>query len=335
MKNILIVKIGAIGDVVMCLPLITEIRKKYPEAKITWLCGKQVLPLLERVEGIDDFVVTDETRLLKGPLPLRILEIIRVWKQLLFRQFDLRLYFYKSPLYRVLCLPAFFKETRGFGKMNSGPVLPVTGRHHSLEYIQAFLQKSGAYMLQPEYPVFKNLPPLHKRRSGEPAKIVLACGGARNLLQNNDVRRWPLEHYHKLGSELIAAGHTLVLTGGPGDLWVKEAFADVPHEDLIGKLSLTGFIDFLAGADLLITHDSGPLHLADLAGCPVLGLFGPTRPADFRSLQEKSKHIWGGAGLSCRPCYDGKDYGVCSSNDCLKSVGPEEVFKLASSMLEG
>lgn len=334
MKSILIVKIGAIGDVVMALPLITEIRKKHPQAKITWLCGKQVLAMLERVEGIDELIPIDENKLLKSSIPIRILEIFRIWSRLILRRFDCQLYFYKSAFYRILTLPVIFKETRGFRGKPTGSRVPVQGRHHSTEYIRAFLEAGGPDNFQPQYPKVRSIPE-RSANSNPQQRIVFACGGAKNILQNNDLRRWPLTHYENLAARIAAAGHEIVLTGGPGDTWVRDGFGQIPHTDLIGKLSLNEFIDFLATADLLITHDSGPLHLADLAACPVLGLFGPTRPADFRSLQPASQFIWGGEFLSCRPCYDGKDYGRCSSNECLRSITPEEVFQKMQEMLQG
>jgi heptosyltransferase-2 len=332
LKKILILKIGAIGDVVMSLPLIPEIRKTHPDARITWLCGKQVKPMLERVEGIDELIEVDEHKAL-NPSPLkRIPEILRIWNKLAMQHFDLQLYFYRSPLYRILTLPVRFGETRGFGDSKCGSRLPVIGRHHSMEYIRAFRGQGGPDEISPEYPVFRGL----NRRSepGRPRQIVFACGGARNILQNNDLRRWPLESYRKLAEMAIDAGHQVILSGGPSDSWVKDGFHGLPCQDMIGKLNLNGFIDFLATADLLVTHDSGPLHLADLAQCPVLGLFGPTRPSDFRSLQEKSRFIWGGEQLCCRPCYDGKDYGNCTDNQCLKSIGPAEVFQRLQEMLK-
>ena len=316
----------------MALPLITEIRKSQPDAHITWLCGKQVLPLLERVGGINRLIAVDEQKLLNRGAFSRILEILRVWQLLGLRKYGLLLYYYRSPLYRILIWPLSFYETRGFRDRKTGSLLPVQGRHHSVEYIRAFTGNPGPEEINPVYPSFKIITGA-AQKSGVQKKIVLACGGARNLLQNNDLRRWPLAHYRSLAGKILEAGHEIVLTGGPGDAWVRESFSDLPHTDLIGKLSLTGFIDFLATADLLVTHDSGPLHLADLARCPVLGLFGPTRPADFRSLQENSEFIWGGEHLSCRPCYDGKDYGNCLSNDCLKSVSPDQVFSRLLAML--
>ena len=333
MKKILIVKIGAIGDVVMALPLIKDIRDREPEAHITWLCGKQVLPLLERVEGIDRLMVVDEKRLLNQGLLNRILAILHIWKQLAFKSFDLRLYFYRSPLYQILTLPGLFRETRGFRDRKTGSRLPVQGRHHSVEYIRAWRGMGGPDEITPEYPVYQRNPDAASQKTIPGKRIVLACGGARNILQNNDLRRWPLENYRLLAEKIHGIGCEIVLTGAPGDAWVRDGFSSIPHTDLIGKLSLNEFIDYLSGSTLLITHDSGPLHLADLAGCPVLGLFGPTRPADFRSLNPASAFIWGGEHLSCRPCYDGKDYGSCQSNECLKSISAEQVFLKFQEML--
>ena len=332
MKHILILKIGAIGDVVMTLPLITEIRKKKPEARITWLCGKQVLPILEKVEGIDTLIAVDETRLLKKSILYKFLEILRVWTRIAFRSYDLQLYFYHSPLYRILTFPVFFKETRGFRDKKTGSRLPVSGRHHSGEYIRAFLGEDGPVQINPVYPPMDLTRPATNRQ-GTQKKIVLACGGARNILQNNDVRRWPLAHYRSLAEKILNAGYEIILTGAVGDNWVKKGFEGIPCTDLIGKQNLIDLLETLSDADLLITHDSGPLHLADLVNCPVLGLFGPTRPADFRSLQQQSTFIWGGEHLSCRPCYDGKDYGNCSSNECLKSIAPDHVFSRMLEML--
>jgi heptosyltransferase-2 len=296
------------------------------------LCGKQVLPILQKVDGIDDLVAVDETRLLKKGILHKCLEILRIWMKVAFRSYDLQLYFYHSPLYRILTLPAFFKETRGFRDKKTGSRLPVPGRHHSVEYIRAFLGKGGAVEINPVYP------PMQLIRSGNrqqlaKKKIILACGGAKNILQNNDVRRWPLAHYRSLAEKILDTGYEIILTGASGDSWVKKGFEGIPYTDLIGKQNLIELLETLSRADLLVTHDSGPLHLADLVNCPVLGLFGPTRPTDFRSLQENSTFIWGGEHLSCRPCYDGKDYGNCSSNECLKSIAPDRVFSRLQEML--
>jgi heptosyltransferase-2 len=330
--RILIIKTGAIGDVVMCMPVVTAIRNRWPDARITWLCGKQVLPLLERVEGIDERIAVDEAVLLKGSVPERVREIMRVWRRLAGRPFDIGLYYYFSRLYKILTLTARVAEWRSFEKTGGGRLNPVPGQHHSVAYVQTLLQEEGPLEGMPQYPSYRKSPSAIPEKG--PLRVALACGGAKNLLRNDDLRRWPAESYRELGMLISAAGHRLILTGGPGDTWVREAFGGMDFEDHIGRHDLVGFVDLLAGCNLLITHDSGPLHLADLAACPVLGLFGPTMPAEKTSLQPRSAWIWGGENLGCRPCYDGRTYARCQTNLCLRSVSAEEVWKKAQTMLE-
>jgi heptosyltransferase II len=331
--NILIVKIGAIGDVVMALPVVPEIRNKHPKARITWLCGQQVEPLLKNISGIDRLISIEEKGLFSQGFSGKLKTIGSVWRKLAGETFDLVLYYYHSPLYKVLFFPARIREMRGFGALGQGNQLPVPGRHHSLEYIQAFSGQEGPYAFRPAYPEYRH-PPGPAYLSPSPGKkiVALSCGGAKNILRDDDLRRWPIDHYRKLAELLLAQGIEVVLTGSAGDKWILPHFEGLPVQDWTGKLPLVEFVRFLKECDLLVTHDSGPLHLADLAPCPVLGLFGPTVPHEKISLQPGSAYLWGGKDLACRPCYE--EYGRCSANRCLGEVSPEAVFQKALAMLE-
>jgi len=334
--NILIVKIGAIGDVVMCLPLVSHIRKKHPDARISWLCGSQVAGLLRQFSEIDEVIEVDEKRLITGSIPARIATVFKVWSQISFRTYDKVLYFYFSNLYKLLILPVFSRQLDRFEKNPSKRQNPIPGRHHSWEYIQTFEQSEGPFTFSLSYPQFQYENPSHRhfraKLTGRKV-IALSCGGAKNILRDDDLRRWPVEQYRELAVLLMQDGYEIILTGAPSDAWVKEYFKGLDCHDFIGEGGLNDFISLLKTVDLLITHDSGPLHLADLANCPVLGLFGPTIPMEKASLQTKSAWIWGGEHLHCRPCYDGRNYEKCSSNVCLKSVSPHLVFEKVKLML--
>jgi ADP-heptose:LPS heptosyltransferase len=65
-RSVLIVKLAAIGDVAMALPMIAALRSNAPETRITWLCGRIAAPLVRCVDGVEDVVVTDETAVLAG-----------------------------------------------------------------------------------------------------------------------------------------------------------------------------------------------------------------------------------------------------------------------------
>jgi len=133
---------------------------------------------------------------------------------------------------------------------------------------------------------------------------------------------------------LLNKGVQVVLTGSSSDIWVRDFFKGLAVIDLIGKLSLPDLVAVYGCCDLVITHDSGPLHLAALAGAPVLGLFGPTNPHEKLSLNGRNRVLWGGDDLACRPCYDGKEYANCPRNLCMHDISVERVNREALQLLE-
>ena len=323
--KILIVKIAAIGDVVMALPLLTHIRSRYPQGHITWICGKQVRPLLNATGLVDRLISIDESSLYKGSAFRRFWSVLRVWFQIAGGSYDLCITGHPDPRYRWISFPIFCKERRFFDRLD-GRSNPVPGRYHANEYFRLL---TGMEISENTAPVFPKLVlPLARKLADRPV-VAISPGGAKNALSDDALRRWPIDSYAQLAEKLSALPVEIALTGGESDSWVKSYFRAIPHIDMIGKLDLLDFIAFLKHCNLLITHDSGPLHLAKLAGCPVIALFGPTMPSEKVSPGEKIKVLWGGERLPCRPCYDGKAYANCKNNLCLRSISSETVFNEA------
>jgi heptosyltransferase-2 len=151
-------------------------------------------------------------------------------------------------------------------------------------------------------------------------------GGARNLMRDNPLRRWPLRHYGALARLAADAGWRVWLGGSAGDVWVRGEFEGLPHVDLLGRTDLPQTLALCARADAVVTHDSGPSHLAQASGSRVLTLFGPTLPSNFMDPAAPARALWGGVGLACRPCYDGLDFAACPDNVCLSSLTPGDVL---------
>ena len=333
--RVLIVKIGAVGDVIMAMSMLEPLYRKDPNARITWVCGKAVEPLLRATGRVQELIPVDEARLLKGSAPQKILALLSVWVRLLGRHFDLVLTGHSDPRYRWLGLACRAGERRSFKPVEE-KAFPVPGRYHGHEYARLARGGEAPYepagnglVLQPHLPAEIQAA---LTKAGGPL-VALAPGGARNVMRDDALRRWPLDHYVRLASSLIGEGMSVVLTGAPSDEWARKPFEGLPVIDLVGKTSLTDLAALYGACRLLITHDSGPLHLAILAGTPTLSLFGPTRPEEKVPSNPKNRVIWGGEQLACRPCYDGKNYAVCSSNDCLKTVTPEMVLGEALGMI--
>ena len=103
--------------------------------------------------------------------------------------------------------------------------------------------------------------------------------------------------------------------------------------DCIGGTTLPQFISLADTCSLVVSHDTGPLHLAGLSHAPVLALFGPTDPGSFLPRRPGVRVLWGGEDLACRPCYDGRDFAPCESNGCMQAITVAAVLGTMDDML--
>ncbi len=122
--------------------------------------------------------------------------------------------------------------------------------------------------------------------------------------------------------------------GDRHDLWVNRHFEGLAITNLIGSLSLRETVSALRGTDVVVSHDTGPMHLARLVRTPCVALFGPTAPVQFVREGACTIVIWGGRELACRPCYDGRNFAACSENRCMTSISVDEVFDATLRLLE-
>jgi heptosyltransferase-2 len=150
---------------------------------------------------------------------------------------------------------------------------------------------------------------------------------AQSRLPQHALRRWPIESFVALARQLLDRGWEVLLLGGPEDGWVRPYFQDLVVTDCIGTLSLPEVITVCDSCDAVISHDTGPLHLAGLSRACLVGIFGPTDPATRVPRRPFSSGIWGGQGFACRPCYDGRDFAPCRFNGCMHQVTPELVLR--------
>jgi len=324
-RSVLIVKLAAIGDVVMALPMITALRAQDAATHITWLCGATAAPLLARVDGIDELVAVDDVAVLTGGRAAKAQAVMTGWSALAGRRFDLVLTAHSDPRYRMLAARVRARERRWLGERGPRPRL-VAGRHHGDEYVRLVTEVDdrGAVRYPPPR-LSAELDPEVARRIGPGRPLVaLAPGGARNPARDNPLRRWPVERYVAL-AKLLAGRHSVALTGAADDAWIRPAFAGTDVIDLVGITSLPGLAALYARCAAVVTHDSGPLHVARLVDAPVVALFGPTLPASVMRETPRATALWPGASLPCAPCYDGREFAACESNRCLQLITPEAV----------
>ena len=336
MPRILVVRLAALGDVVMASAVLQRIRAELPGAHVTWLCGEAAAAIVRLFEGVDEVLTVDDARIFRGNALVRGLEIGRLWARLARRRFDRVLLGHPDPRYRAL-VPVRRRKVHAFRRGPHNP-MPLPGRFAGDEFAR-LLDPSGSHdgPIVGHWPIADVRPRLPRERvlPSSPAGglIGLVPGGARNILRDDALRRWPVERYAALARTLLAAGHRVVLIGDAGDAWVRPHFEGLAVLDRLGALSLTGTLAALRDCDLVVAHDTGPMHLARLVRAPTIALFGPTNPRERLVEDGLTFPLWGGADLACRPCYDGRSYAACRSNVCIQEITAEAVARLAEKIL--
>ncbi|EQC52714.1 heptosyltransferase [Bacteriovorax sp. DB6_IX] len=315
--NLLFVKIGAIGDVIMALSCLNDLKKSDPDIRITWVVGKIAEPFVKSVNLVDEYIVIDDRKLLKGSLVQKVSVLFDIWIKLGFKKFNKICIGHTDKRYKII-VPFFFcKKIDLF--------YPLKNIHHSTQYLKLLADKDISLEETVEFNIESS-----KNFKLPSDYIVLSPGGASNLLRDDNLRRWPIKNYVELAKKLLDLNRNVVIVGGPGDTWVTEYFDGLNVYNLVAETTLGDLYNICRGSKVTITHDSGQLHIANAAESRVIALFGPTEPSEkvlFRNSE--SLYLWRGNKLQCSPCYDGKNYSsTCEENICLKDISPDEVFSL-------
>ncbi len=334
--KILIFKLGAIGDVVMASSLITAIDEKYPGAEITWVCGKIVEPLVSSFGRVNKIYSIDEKKLYHGSFLKKFTTIFNLWKYLAGKRFHIVLNCYRDRRYKILLLPVSTGIYKDFGSSNEENFL-LAGRYHSDEYSRMILGNNDWQLQNSRLPRIK----LSAQNRAEELlgntkspRVILAPGGSKNILRNDDLRRWDITNYVELAKKLIAGGNKIILVGADSDSWVVQEFSGLPFINLISKTDLLDLIDIFNNSEILVTHDTGILHLAKLSSIKIVALFGPVNPKERIGINENAEILWGGAKLPCSPCYNGKTFAECSNNICMQNISVESVIERIKNFLK-
>jgi len=259
-----------LGDVAMALPLLRALRASRPDAEITLLAKSHFVPLLE------SWAVADRV----CALPSRGIGYFFHFWQLRIEFPDTWLLFTNS--FRG-DLEAWLSGCRQrFGIVRAGKSRPLLSHayrvpvdfderaHHQLELWENFLRHFGLNAA-PDRAPFLN--PRFAASVDRP--IGLICGS-----ENNPDKRWPIACWRELVEAFPQERFVLFGTAAdePITAGVAAGFAPARVENLAGRTGLTAFADRLRGCRLLVTNDTGGMHLANALGVPLLALFGPTNP---------------------------------------------------------
>ena len=280
-SSICLLRLSALGDVTHVLPLVATLREAWPGVALTWVIGKGEQRLLDGLPGVE-FVVYDKKTGLAGMRALR--------RALAGRRFDALLQMQVAA--RANLLSAFIPARRriGYDRARSKDLhglfvnerIPDRPGIHVLDAIGSFCEPLGLRQTQVRWdmPVPADAHDWARTQwpdDGRPALLISPC--------SSHVRRnWYPDRYAAVADHAAARGWRVVLCGGRSQLERDTADAIVaamqaPALDLVGKDTLKQLPALLARAALVMTPDSGPMHIANAMGTKVLGLHAASNPA--------------------------------------------------------
>ena len=335
-EKFLIIRLAGVGDVVMASTLARRLRAHSPTAHIAWLCGTTAAPLVGQFQDVDEVIAVDERRLLVGDSVSRLQVLVPLWRRLRASRFTRVFLLHADIRYRVLTVPLAGVPVVSQSRRDAHVAMnPIPGRYLGDEFARLMdgLAHRGPIVGHYALGALRGVVRAGHNGSTHVPRIAMVPGGARNVLRESALKRWPVGHYVGLARALVDAGCEVVLLGNSDDSWVRGEFSAVPVTDMIGRTTIPEMLQVLANCDLVVSHDTGPMHLARLVGAPLVALFGPTMPAQFVVADDSTTVLWGGEHLACRPCYDGREFADCRDNQCISSISVDVVFRTVLTML--
>ena len=345
-RKILIVNLTRFGDLLQTGPTIAGLKAQAPDSQITVVAERNFADVCEGLPGIDRIWPMDLDalgRLLLQPTTDGLTSAYGVMADeiaaLRAEGFDLALNYSSSRMSAILLRLIGVPDTRGWTATADG--FRVIAQPWSQLFSSACLnrrqapfnlvdyyQRAAGVTAGPRRLQFDVPPAAHAR--AEAALVAAGWDGVRPLIgfqlgASRAVRRWPLAHFQAVGRALEAQlGATIVLCGGRGE----RAFADEIRAglgthviDACGRTSIAELGGLLARCDVLLTSDTGPMHMAVAVGTPVVALFfGPALPADTAPYAADQLCLH--APVPCAPC----DHNVtCLDPFCRDVLEPAAV----------
>lgn len=353
-RRILIVRVDLIGDVVLSLPAVRALRRAYPDAEIDTLTLRSTAGILDGEHEDIARVLTFDPGAFRRPSgllrPQTWRDALALLRELRGARYDLAVSVsgdIGSILTRLSGAPrrvGYADEAYGSFLTDELPGGRYQRRQHEVRYVLALAERAGG-LVEPEDELLglRVVPEAAQRVSAmlEDARARLKRRGPTIALhtgaRNGQAKRWPPEHFAALAERLVSDLDALVvLVGGPTEQDIAQAIVARMHTQalsLVGKTSLPELAALLDMCDLLITGDSGPMHIACAVRTPVVALHGPTDPGLSGPTDPNALILW--RRLWCAPCYDASATAECRFGNpvCMKSLGPDLVFAAARRQL--
>lgn len=338
-KNILIVKLSAIGDVIHALPIGHALKQLYPQSRITWIVEKPAYDLLTNNPYIDEIMIFEKAK-------------YKSFYGLLHHSHELSGILHSKHFDLAIDLQGLFKSAaiswlsganerlvycnaRELSDWVGKRVCGEFSDRHIVDRYLDVVRHLGGNIQEPDFTIKitneeAQLSHTIATKAGfdlNQAYVVLAPG------TNWPNKCWPLPHFSTLSNKLTAMNVIPVIVGGPGDQRLAaeiSANTTIPPVDLTGKTSLKQLAYIIQQAKAFVGGDTGPMHLAAALKTPTVAMFGPTDvnrngPYGKNNIVLTVEH-------DCQGCWKRS----CPLNkECLENITPDKVCEAVELLICG
>lgn len=302
-KNILIVRTDRIGDVVLTVPAIKALREAYPKAGISILVAPATRDLVDGNVCLDEVIVDDRKNEHKGLIGF--LKLIKLIHQ---RHFDCAIVLHTKKRTNLTCFLAGIPVRIGyknnkFGFLLNRPVVDIRhlGEHHEAEYCLDVLKELGiesddlSLYLPVSEEALQWVDQFRREQGiGENDRLIAIHPGA-----SDPAKRWPEQRFAQLIDILTDRHSAKIVIIGTSDVHdIAQKISSLSNSDVIdmtGKTTVGQLAGLLTRCDLLVSNDSGPVHIAAGVGTSVVSIFTRNQPGinpqRWRPLGEQSKVV--------------------------------------------
>lgn len=321
-QRIIVIDLLYLGDLMFATPFFKELRKNFPKARIDLIVNSAFHSIMEDNTNLDNVYAYNKQWTLK--------QSIEFAKQIRKNNYDLGINIHgswRSAIILRLINPTY---TIGYGKKGQLFLNRRLAQPHNQHMVDVYLNLLKEMNLRAE----PSLPYLELKKSvqdeidkkliqwginPEEKLIALNAGGTW------PTKRWTVNGFAQLADILNRKYGKVIFVGSAGDLSLVEAIVDLMETKPViatGKTTLPELAALLARCDLVISNDSGPVHVAAAVGTPTITIFGPSDDLKYRPLGENHKIVK--TTIECRPC--GKHQCPLSHHRCMTEIKVDDII---------
>ncbi len=345
--KILIVKLHALGDLVIATPAIRRLREGFPKARIDLLTTNWTAPAIVGNPHVDKLITVDNG-LFFAPGLTTAVPTLKLIKRIRRERYDAAVLFHQHEMIDRFVAACGIRMRFRFSDNNDARSVNLDEKRHSADtaYELAEMAVAGLGGESTSEPEFNNLKyewhvSDEEREIADntiqfydlkhKAFIVIFPGGGVNPNNQAELKRWGAGNFAQLMDRINGEWKIpVVLMGAPSDIPVSRL---VFNNTIAGKFDFTGKYNLRTVAALVkrsvlaISNDSGPLHVSAAVGTPVVGIFGPTGASV--KLPPGAANRAASSQLPCSPCYFGSFKGcIFNRFRCMEELSVEDVFKV-------